>query len=49
MPVTRIEKKLQERTGVRTQSDSKMEGVLDKDQRLGEGRGWEAGLRGFFG
>ena len=38
MPLTRIEKKLQERTGVTTQSNSKMEGVLDKDQRLGEGR-----------
>ena len=38
VPVTRIEKKLPERTGVRTQSKSKMEGVLDKDQRLGEGR-----------
>ena len=35
--VTRIEK-LPERTVVRTQSKSRMEGVLDKDQKLGEGR-----------
>ena len=44
VPVTRIENKRLERTGVRTQSSSKMEGVMDKDQRLGGGRGWEAGL-----
>ena len=37
MPVTRIEK-LPKRTGIRTLSNIKMEGVLDKDQRLGEGR-----------
>ena len=30
--------KLPEQTGVRTQSNSKMEGVIDKDQRLSEGR-----------
>ena len=38
VPVTRTEKKLTERTGVRTQSNSKKEGVTDKDQRLSEGR-----------
>ena len=38
MPVTRIEKEPMEWTGVRTQSSSKIEGVIDKDQRLGEGR-----------
>ena len=37
MPVSRIEK-LTERTGVQTQLNSRMEGVIDKDQRLSEGR-----------
>ena len=37
MPVTRIEK-LTKQTGVWTGSNRKMEGVLDKDQKLDEGR-----------
>ena len=36
MPVSRIEK-LTERTGVRTQLNSRMERVIDKDQKLSEG------------
>ena len=37
MPVSRIEK-LTERTGIRTKSNSRMEGAIDKDQMLSEGR-----------
>ena len=38
MPVARIEKTLMERLGIRTEENSKMDSVIDKDQKLGEGQ-----------